>query len=184
MNLWRCPCSIAGRWRPVGDVGGGRSFRVWRMKATDVSIVMVLPLRGSRGMSERAPSARGEVRAAPLLHLVSGGGEDPADDRGLRTVLKDLLGLRLPEGRSDAEGPGMDVPGLRDDPRPGPERRDQYQTIRTCKATDQRRRACGPAPGGEGDDSREARSRKRGVVHACGDWDRYTTRPGGASPGR
>jgi hypothetical protein len=59
----------------------------------------------------------------------------------------------------------MDVPGLRHDPRPGPERRDQYQTIRTCRRGT-RRRACGLAPGGEGDEAGSP-LRKLGVVHAA-----------------
>jgi hypothetical protein len=154
------------------------------------------------GMSGRAPSARGGVGAAPLLHVHAArfilvpvevpavsheGSEDPdrpapwvlpvcvqlgsqPQEHGVSRRGYQLVQIRPHEpasgaqsGVAVAEGSGVDVPGLQDDPRPGPERRDQYQTIPTCRRG-MRRRACGLAPGEEGDETGSPLA-QAGVVH-------------------
>jgi len=123
------------------------------------------PERGRHGEESRSGGSHqrrrvGNVRFDAGIQ-VSGSRENPAPDRDVRALLEDLFGLRLPEDRPDAQGPGMDLPDLRDAPRPGPERRNQHQTVCTLRYGTCRR-ACGLAPAGEGDDSREAPSGRVG----------------------
>jgi hypothetical protein len=56
-----------------------------------------------------------------------------------------------------------EVPAVSHEGSEDPERRDQYPKLRTCRCGT-RRRACGLAPGGEGDEAGSP-LRKRGVVH-------------------